>query len=108
MRNEMTHEAGIEAAATVAYDWSGNAFYPDHEMDTSEYVSRILKAYLSASGMVLVPREEVPLHDRPTPKDYADRVQASELDCKEARRRHGINGTGPCQRCGFGTCQVYV
>lgn len=53
----MTHEAGIEAAATVAFDWSGNAFYPDFEMDTSEYVTRVIQAYLSASGMVLVPRE---------------------------------------------------
>lgn len=53
----MTHEAGMEAASTVAFDWSGNAFYPDFEMETSEYVSRIIQAYLSASGMVLVPRE---------------------------------------------------
>jgi len=96
----MTHEAGIKAAFNI-FDNAGS------QQDDAD-IELAIQAYLSASGMVLVQREEIPLHDRPTPKDYADRVQASELDCKEARRRHGINGTGPCQRCGFGTCQVYV
>lgn len=52
----MTHEAGIEAASIEAFDWSGKAFYPDFEMETPEYVVRIIQAYLSASGMVLVPK----------------------------------------------------
>lgn len=47
----MTHEAGIEAAFNV-FDRSG--FFPhDSEIEAA------IQAYLSASGMVLVPREPV-------------------------------------------------
>ncbi|RYX78508.1 hypothetical protein EON76_05110 [bacterium] len=51
----MTHEAGIEAAAETLV----TEMYPDApDMQGARHSARlIVEAYLSASGMVLVPRE---------------------------------------------------
>jgi len=46
----MTHEAGIEAASDAYMDGEPDFYLADR-------VSEIIQAYLSASGMVLVPRD---------------------------------------------------
>jgi len=52
----MTHEAGIEAAAQeFANCWL--ASFDSHKIRNNEFAERIIKSYLSASGMVLMPRE---------------------------------------------------
>ena len=50
----MTHKAGIDAAIDV-YDLTFSYSFPD--CDYRSIVEGIVKAYLSSSGMVLVPRE---------------------------------------------------
>lgn len=51
----MTHEAGIEAAAQeFANCWL--ASFDSHKIRNNEFTERIIKTYLSASGMVLLPR----------------------------------------------------
>lgn len=46
----MTHEAGIEAASNVVYD---SHFRNEQHENTA---AKVIQAYLSASGMVIVPR----------------------------------------------------
>lgn len=48
----MTHEAALDAALTAFWKHPP----PLHEDDTAE-IAAAIQAYLSASGMVLVPRE---------------------------------------------------
>lgn len=52
----MTHEAGIGAAAQE-FENCWLASFDSHKIRNNEFAERIIQAYLSASGMVLLPKE---------------------------------------------------
>lgn len=53
----MTHELGIEAAVRAGDDFPGMSCFVNSKHRNEEWVKTIIQAYLSASDMVVLPRE---------------------------------------------------
>lgn len=94
----MTHEAGIEAASCMALDCS-RAFQAGY-ITSSGYVLDIIQAYLSASGMVLVPKEPTDAMDDAA--DLSERRWGSDIyRAMLASRTRPVQVKHQTTGCGF-------